>query len=135
MKPRFKALALALFCAFSAALLAACQPVPVDFSKPMAELTVADLMKEFKDKVTSKKYTGMVVDLTGVVDHTGEDSAGRPYVALKGGGITGGVQCFFMKSDAPKVPKLAKGQAVKIRGMVLSRIIHVALDDCVFLKP
>lgn len=102
---------------------------------PAAVLPAAQLFKEFKDeKAAEEKYLGKVLEVSGLVDHVGTDSADQPFVAFKGEEGLGDVQCFFPRSQSDEILKMTKGQNVTLRGVCLTKVIHVALDNCEFVQ-
>ncbi len=102
---------------------------------PAHALTAQQLFKDFKDeKAATDKYLGKVLEISGLVDHVGLDSADQPFVGFKGEEGVGDVQCFFPRSQADEIAKIPKGRNVTLRGVCLTKVIHVALDNCEFVS-
>lgn len=93
-----------------------------------------DLAKAFQDEDKgTEKYTGKLLNITGVAVSTGTDSADTQFVQLRGAGDAD-VQCFFKKSAAEEGARIKKGETVTLRGICASKVIHIAVIECVFPK-
>jgi hypothetical protein len=112
-----------------------CGKRKIDYDHPLAKLTAVTLFAEYKaDGVKAQdKYIGNVVELSGIVDRVGTDSANRPYIAFKGD-ESGDVQCFFARKYEKDAALLKKGDSVTVCGVMLSRVINVTLDSCIIIK-
>lgn len=111
-----------------------CRGKTIDYTHPSAKLTAQAFFSEFKDeKKAYEKYLGKLVEIGGIIERTGTDSANRPFILFKGD-ESGDVQCFFAKDYEEKSSQMKKGESVTVCGTVFSRVIHVALDSCIIVK-
>ena len=105
-------------------------------AKPLFKISAEKLFKEYKGNWTaaSAKYQGKVVEVTGTVERTGEDSAGSPYVNLTGDPAVGGVQCFFAKGHDDEAAQAKPGQPLTVKGESTVFVINVVIERCVIVK-
>lgn len=131
-KIRLVALALAGLCALAAGT--ACRR-KFKLPPPAYSLSADQLYKDFKDeKAAHEKYLGKTLEVSGIVDHVGQDSSGEPFVAFKGEEKLGDIQCFFPRPMTEEILKVERGRNVTLRGTCLSKVVHVALDNCEWVK-
>src|SRR5207253_8964703 len=103
-------------------------------------VAAADLLKELQDDpaAADRKYKGKYLEVSGVVERRGKGGGG-PFVILHAGDEQAPlkIECFFgfldEEDEAPK-DRLAKGQAVTVRGEYGGRVSHIQLRGCVLVK-
>ncbi|MBI1979862.1 MAG: hypothetical protein HYS58_03780 [Elusimicrobia bacterium] len=129
-----KYLALATLLIFCGGLFVACRSRKPAPAQPDFTVTSQDLFSEFKNvEEAHKKYLGKRIEVSGIVDRIGNDSAGVPFVSFKGD-ESGEVQCFLAKKSYEDVSRLKIGEKVTLRGICLSRVIHVTLHECAVVQ-
>jgi hypothetical protein len=101
----------------------------------------AELLQEFQKDPTAAddKYADKYLELTGIVERTGEDRFGQTFVVLHGGDENAKlkVECFFRPTgdrDEARIKRLAKGRTITLRGEYQGRVSNVQLQDCVLVK-
>ena len=73
--------------------------------------------------------------MTGVVEVTGKDKSGNPFMGFLRPGSTnpldGMVDCSFDKSQETIVSKVKKGDSVKLQGKVYGNLLgNIMLENC-----
>jgi hypothetical protein len=99
------------------------------------------LLQEFqKDPAAADdKYADKYLELTGVVERTGEDRFGQPFVVLHGGDENAKlkIECFFTPTgdrDEARIKRLTKGRTITLRGEYEGQVSNIQLQDCVLVK-
>lgn len=100
-------------------------------------VSAASVMAAYEQNEISadNQFKGKVIVVRGRVGSIGKNLLNAPYVTLDddASGI-GSVQCFFEKSDEPKLAKLRPGQTLYIKGTVDGKMISVELSDSIILE-
>jgi hypothetical protein len=104
--------------------------------QPSVKVSAAELFKEYKAdwKAAAAKYQGKILEVSGIVERTGNDSAGSLYVNLKGQENLGGVQCFFSKPHSEEASRVKPGQNLTLKGRCTVYVINVVLEECAVVK-
>ena len=104
-------------------------------------VAAADLLKEFQDDPTAadRKYAGKYLELTGVVERSGQGQYNLPFVVLHAGDDTARVkvECFFGYMTAPdqaRVKRLTKGQTITVRGEYDGQVSNLQVRECVLAQ-
>ncbi len=100
----------------------------------------ADLLLEFQKDPTAAddRYADKYLELTGIVERTGEDRFGQTFVVLHGGDENAKlkIECFFRPTgdrNEARIKRLAKGRTITLRGEYQGRVSNVQLQDCVLV--
>lgn len=100
-------------------------------------VTVLQLLDDYKkdEAVADKKYKGKTISVTGTVEVSDKDKAGKPMIAFMRPGSTkpadGMVICSFDKSQEAAASKVKKGDTVTLQGSVtMSLLGNVMLENC-----
>ena len=97
------------------------------------EVLAEDLWARYEQgqQVGDAAYLGKTIRITGVIDETGEDLLGAPFVSVQTHG-KGYVQCTFDTTWAALIEQLGPGDPLTIQGRVegLSKSIIVVVGDC-----
>jgi hypothetical protein len=102
-------------------------------------VNAADLIREFQDNpaAADRKYKGKYLELTGLVERTGQDRNVISFVVLHGGDekATVKIECFFDDymtgvPDQGRIGRLDKGQTVTVRGEYTGQVSNVQLREC-----
>ena len=116
-------------------------PVGIDTMEPAFKLTAEEFHKEYRadSKAVVEKYKGKAVELTGVVEDVGRTLdeillLGKgAYVKLKiPGDPTFGVMCAT--SDEQPWLRVARGQKVRIRGLLPGLSFSPGLTSCILME-
>jgi hypothetical protein len=104
-------------------------------------VAAADLLKEFHDDpaAADRKYKGKYLEVSGIVERRGKGGGSGPFVILHAGDEKTPlkIECFFAfldEEDEVLNKRLAKGQAVTVRGEYGGRVSHLQLRGCVLVK-
>jgi tRNA_anti-like len=124
---------LALFCRVGSGL----EPTkPLTPPNPSINVSAAQLISEYKanEIAADQKYKGLLIQVTGKVDHVGKDILDSMYVTLKGDGKYEfvSVQCFFDDDWAKRLSYLSEGDPVTIQGTCNGKFGNVLLKNCEF---
>ena len=85
---------------------------------------------EANEVAADAQYKGKVVRITGTVDEIKKDILDDLYVALEGGHVLRGVQCFFDEAHTGVLARLQKGARVTVVGRVDGLMMNVLVKDC-----
>ena len=99
---------------------------------PSYTLSAVDLMREYEanEIAADLKYRGKLVLLNGTVKLRGKDVLDKIYVAYDVGNPVSTVQCYFASGHARRISEVAKGQYIRIQGVVDRKLISVMIKDC-----
>lgn len=103
-------------------------------------ISAARLLREFQsDPRADQKYRGKYLELYGVMERSGKDRDGTPFVILNGGDEKAElkIECFFDTADEEnetRIQRLRKGQGITVCGQYSGRISHIQIRDCVLIK-
>jgi|GEM_PF-2952583 len=99
----------------------------------LVELTSLMLWNEYEENEVKANslYKGSKIVVTGrVVEISTNLIGGAPQIKLEGGNPYLPVTCEFSKSDAEVIAEIAKGQEVKIKGIVQGKVVTINLKRC-----
>jgi tRNA_anti-like len=124
---------------------AAKETAPAAKDLPVVAVTDAELSKEWgaDEQATIKKYAGKRLEVSGTVwMATNNNATGLPMVMLEGSMepkdptsiYRKGIQCLFPEADMDKVSELAKGQKVKVRGVLGEHGACAGLPEATLLE-
>lgn len=109
-----------------------------DFAKLKENAVSASSLKnayERNEISADSQFKGKVIAVRGRVGSIGKNLIGMPYVSLDDDQLgIASVQCFFEKSDEPRLAKLQPGQVLYIKGTIDGKMISVELSDAVILE-
>ena len=100
----------------------------------------AQLLQEFQnDPATERKYRGKYLEISGIVERSGRDGDGIPFVILHAGDEQAKrkVECYFAletADDDVRHERLDKGQTITVRGEYADHVSNVRVRDCVLVK-
>jgi hypothetical protein len=104
-------------------------------------VAAADLLQEFADDPASadRKYAGMYLEISGVVQRGGRGRHDAPFVILTGGDENAKlkIECFFDladKKEEARIKRLDKGQRITVRGEYDGQVSNVQVRDCVLVE-
>jgi len=104
-------------------------------------VTASELLKEFQTDpaVADRKYAGKYLELTGVVERSGQGRFNTPFVILHAGDDNAKVkiECFFEMADEKEdawIKRLGKGQTITVRGEYDGQVSNLQLRECVLVK-
>lgn len=99
------------------------------------------LLQEFQvdPAAADEKYQGKYLELTGVVERGDVGRRDRPFVVLYAGDESARtrIECFFnyaSPAEEGRIRRLAKGQALTVRGEYDGRVTNVQLRECVLAR-
>lgn len=138
---------------FTLLLMMGCQPkVSMDPSKSYfltsrnpphnwqeyPDIEAIDLFTKYKEnkETAALEYDDKYFTITGVLEATGEDENGQPYVVLgkeDGDGINA-VTCIFPRNDIVVISKMKVGYDYSVFGRVQDYLINVIVYDCYLVK-
>jgi hypothetical protein len=104
-------------------------------------VSAAELVQEFQNNpvAADRKYKGKYLEIAGVVDRTGTDGSGTPFVVLHAGDENAmlKIECFFRltdEEDEVPIKRLGQGQTITVRGEYNGRVSNVQVRDGVLVK-
>jgi hypothetical protein len=104
-------------------------------------VAAADLLQEFKDDpaAADKKYTGQLLEISGVVERAGRGRYDRPFVILYDGNENAKlrIECYFDlpdEKDGARIKRVEKGQTITVRGEYDGQVSNIQVRDCVLVK-
>jgi hypothetical protein len=104
-------------------------------------VSATQLLQEFQNDAAAadKKYKGKYLEISGVVERSGQDGSGIPFVILHAGDENAKlkIECFFElaeEEDENRIEGLRKGQAITVRGEYEGRVSNLQVRDCVLVK-
>ncbi|MEO6001282.1 MAG: hypothetical protein ABIN89_30805 [Chitinophagaceae bacterium] len=88
-------------------------------TKPDIEVTAEQLIKEFEagDSLPSKKYSGKLIAVVGVINQVDKDDHGFFTLVLGSSNSMSSVRCAMDSVFASDIHSLQKGQATTVKGM------------------
>jgi len=91
----------------------------VNNTKPDIEITAEQMLKEFEadDSLPSKKYSGKLIAVSGVIKQVDKDDHGFFTLALGNPNSMSSVRCAMDSLFTTDVQLLQKGQATTVKGM------------------
>ncbi|MFW5820193.1 MAG: OB-fold protein [Bacteroidota bacterium] len=104
---------------------------------PDYSITAEELYYEFSEneETANEKYTGKVIQVTGILKDKGITSDTSLNLVLKTSDPPGSVICSFHDSGKLKEDSLKEGQEVTVRGVCSGMLMDVILNNCVLIKP
>ncbi|HTN91950.1 MAG TPA: hypothetical protein VL242_50120 [Sorangium sp.] len=104
----------------------------------VTKVKASELMAAYKANEirADGQYKGKIVETTGMVNDIGKDILDGIYIVVGTGGMLEipALQASFSKDHEQAVASVSKGDRVTIRCEVKGLMMHVQLDDCVFVK-
>jgi hypothetical protein len=104
-------------------------------------VSAADLLKEFRGDpdAANRKYAGRYLEISGVVQRSGQGRHETSFVILTGGDENGKliIECFFDLADEKEeaqIKRLDKGQSITVRGEYDGQVSNVQVRDCELVK-
>jgi hypothetical protein len=104
-------------------------------------VTAAELLKEFEEDAAAadRKYMGKRLDVSGIVERSGNGGAGAHFLILHGADEKAELklECFFdflNPEDQGRLGRLNKGQTATVSGEYSGRVSHVQMRGCVLNK-
>src|SRR5437016_177370 len=112
------------------------RPQDIENAEPFARISAEQLFREYKTdrKAAAEKYQGKILEVTGVAERVGADSAGSPFVNLRGEPASGGVQVFFSKGQGDRASKVQPGQTITVKGKSTVFVINALLEESVIVR-
>jgi hypothetical protein len=104
-------------------------------------VAAADLLTEFANNpAADRKYAGMYLQISGVVERVGRGRHDAPFVILTGGDENAKlkIECFFDAADKKaeaEIMRLDKGQSITVRGEYDGQVSNIQARDCILVKP
>jgi hypothetical protein len=105
-------------------------------------IEATDLLQEFgkNPAAADRKYAGMYLEISGVVERTGQERHETSFVVLTGGDQDAKlkVECFFdqfHRQDDGRIKRLDKGQLITVRGEYHGQVSNVQVRDCQLVEP
>ena len=89
---------------------------------------------EANEVAADEKFSGKLIEVTGVIDSISKDIMGDPYVTLGSGKDFAHVQAMFPADAAKQLAGLRKGQTLTVQCTCGGKVMNVIGKDCV-LKP
>jgi hypothetical protein len=119
------------------------EPESVEGMPPIASMTADKLYQEYQANgvAADSKYSGQVVEVTGVVAAIGKDLLNNMTVTLKAGSdeLTAGgtgILCYCPESQKDKLAKLSQGKSIKVKGLYSGmKVSFIWLRKCVVEEP
>jgi hypothetical protein len=104
-------------------------------------VSAAELLNEFNTAPTEadKKYDQKYLELTGIVERTGQARHDPIFIIMHAGDDTAKIkiECFFDLADdkeEAELKRFTKGQRIKLRGEYDGHVSNVRLRDCTLVK-
>jgi hypothetical protein len=108
---------------------------------PDVVISASRLLREFQsDPGAEKKYRGKYLEISfGVVERSGTDPDGTPFVVLTAGDERAAlkIECFFDSADdeeETRLQQLPRGGMISLCGRFSDRVSHLQLRECVLIK-
>jgi hypothetical protein len=105
-------------------------------------VTATDLLREFGNDsaAADRKYTRKYLEISGVLEKTGQGRDEAPFVVLNGEDENTKlrIECFFDSAndqEEVRIKRLEKGQAITLRGDYHGQVSNVQVRDCVLTQP
>jgi hypothetical protein len=105
-------------------------------------VAAADLVRDFgKDPVSAdRKYAGKYLEISGVVEKSGQGRDETTFVVLNGEGENPKfkIECFFDSAnmrDQARIRSLEKGQSITLRGEYHGQVSNLQVRACVLVHP
>ena len=100
------------------------------------KLSAATLIAAYEanEVAADEKFSGKLIEVTGVIDSISKDIMGDPYVTLGSGKDFAHVQAMFPADAAKQLAGLRKGQTLTVQCTCGGKVMNVIGKDCV-LKP
>jgi hypothetical protein len=105
-------------------------------------VAAADLVREFGQDPTSadRKYAGKYLEISGMLEKSGEEKDETPFVVLRGGDENAKlkIECFFdsaLMRDQARIRSLEKGQSITLRGEYHGQVSNLQVRACVLVQP
>jgi tetratricopeptide (TPR) repeat protein len=102
-------------------------------------IIAAELIGEYDNNylAADKKYKGMFIQTTGVINDIGEAFGGIPYITLQpyyGEDYSGTlIQCCFTKTE--DLTSLSKGQSITVQGVLGAMTLGIVeMEDCKIIR-
>jgi hypothetical protein len=104
-------------------------------------VSAADLLMEYENDpaAADEKYVGKYLEITGIVERTGQGRFETPFVILQGDDENAKIkiECYFdlfYEQDQNQIKRLRKGQTITVAGEYDGRVSNVQLRECVLVK-
>lgn len=106
----------------------------LDRVKPDFVVTATDLIKEFENNEASAslKYTGKVLEITGIIKEISEGENNSSNIKLLSGSEFSSVICTF--PDKKAVEGLESGSEITIRGECAGYLLDFLMNNCVLVS-
>lgn len=103
--------------------------------KPDYVASATDLIKEFEndEKSASVKYTGKIIEITGIIKEIGEGENNSLNIKLLSGSELSSVICTFPEKKA--VEGLESGSKITVRGECAGYLFDLLMNNCVVVFP
>lgn len=107
----------------------------LDRVKPDFVVTSTDLIKEFEidEKSAAEKYTGKILEITGVIKEISEGENNSLNIKLSSGSEFSSVICTF--TDKTAVEGFKPGGEITIRGECAGYLLDLLMNNCVVIFP
>ena len=107
----------------------------LDRVKPDFVVTATDLIKEFEndEKSAAVKYTGKILEITGVIKEISEGENNSSNIKLSSGSEFSSVLCTF--PDKTAVESFEPGNEITIRGECAGYLLDLLMNNCVVIFP
>ena len=111
---------------------------PADLSviNPIEKLKAAQLMNAFEndEKMSNEKYSGKVVEVTGVISSIYNEADTLVRVLLETGNLIHQINCTLASSEIPRSKKYKNNQVITIKGFCAGYLMDVELNRCVIVN-